>query len=209
VLVRPLRVDEPVGGVGTQHPCLRESAHTRTRRGPMWLLSLSLSTSSLKICGTSAEAGPASAGTAADVDGMGGDWRTCTKPAYSRGKREGALGAARFKHGARRQSVTSGCVPRRQLNACLVGEPCATHTYTRRHTTRASESRHAVLTNDAAALRTSVTGEARRCEGRRPKAEGRRPKAEGRRPKAEGRRRHAGRDRLSYRKFLATEYHCR
>jgi hypothetical protein len=105
--------------------------------------------------------------------------------AYSRGKREGALGAARFKHGARRQSVTSGCVPRRQLNACLVGEPCATHihTPTQRHTTRASESRHAVLTNDATrSAELSVT--------RRPKAEaeGRRPKAEGRRPKAEGRR---------------------
>ena len=104
--------------------------------------------------------------------------------AYSRGKREGALGAARFKHGARRQSVTSGCVPRRQLNACLVGEPCATHIYTRRHTTRASESRHAVLTNDAAAQRTPnfcYNAEEGVNEGRRP---GRRPKAEGRRPKA-------------------------
>ena len=113
--------------------------------------------------------------------------------AYSRGKREGALGAARFKHGARRQSVTSGCVPRRQLNACLVGEPCATHTYTHPHSVTRRGPARAVTR----CLRTTQRGapnfllhEGRRpkAEGRRPKAEGRRPKAEGRRPKAEGRR---------------------
>jgi hypothetical protein len=158
----------------------RERTHTHSARPDV----AALSTSSLKICGTSSEAGAASAGTAADVDGMGGDWRTCTKRAYSRGKREGALGAARFKHGARRQSVTSGCVPRRQLNACLVGEPCATHTYTHPHSVTRRGPARAVTR----CLRTTQRGAPNFLlhEGRRPKAEGRRPKAEGRRPKAEG-----------------------
>ena len=178
MLVRPRRVDEPAGGEGTQLPCLRESAHTRTRRGPMWLLSLRPRSKYAAPRRKQAPRRP-------EQQPMLTAWGETGEPArraYSRGKREGALGAARFKQGARRQSVTSGCVPRRQLNACLVGEPCATHTYTRRHTTRASESRHAVLTNDAAARGCELLLQAKRegvNEGRRPKAEGQDAQPEG------------------------------
>ena len=169
MLVRPRRVDEPVGGVGTQHPWLRESAHTSARAG---VAALSVSTSSVTICGTSSSAGPASAGTAADVDSIHGTWRSARR-AYTRVVvNEGALSAGRVQARGNTHSITSGCestAPDKRFTPA--GR--VLHTASRRGPTRTVTrilrlKGGAQVASRSATLAISVT--TLREEGRRPKA---------------------------------------